>query len=173
MHSRPPTPFRVPTWIVLVAVAWASLAAGACADPPGPDEWQDDVGRLDSEVLPVVEALGFSLYLLAPGPCRILDYRRGNYRDGGAACKEVVPFDAEARADFDRVTAAVERSGVVVERIVRQNGAVHVRVLDSSWQYNWAYVYGPDSKSPPKPTRPEEQWTHITGRWWFFREHDD
>jgi hypothetical protein len=173
MHSPSPTAVRGPVWIVLAAAVWVSLTAGACARLPGPDEWQADVDRLDSEVLPVVEALRVSYYLQTRGPCRILDYPRGNYRDGDPACRDVVLFDAEARADFERVTAAIDRSGVAVERILRHTGAVHIRLQDSSWQYNWAYVHGPDPASPPQATRPEEQWIHIRGRWWFLREHDD
>jgi hypothetical protein len=173
MRSSGPPLARFPRWIVLRAAVLASLIAAACAEPPGPDEWLADVGRLDMNVLPVVEALKVIFYLPEPGPCRILDYTRGNYRDGRLSCEDVVLFDAEARGDFDRMTAAIERSGVAVERILRLDGWVHVRVPDSSWQYNWAYVYGPDPASPPQATLPEEQWTHIRGRWWFHREHDD
>ena len=84
-----------------------------------------------------------------------------------------MPFDAQARADFDRVTDAVERSGVAVERIFRYGGGIYVQLQDSSWQYNWEYVYLPDVDSPPATHFPARQWTHIRGDWWFHRAHDD
>ena len=138
-----------------------------------PDQRHADVDRLETDVLPVVEELRISYYFLEPGPCRVLDYARGNYRDGDPECNEVVPFDAQARADFDKVTGAVKRSGVAVERIVRSGDGIHVQLEDNSWQYNWEYAYLPDTGSPPVATSPDEQWTHIRGDWWFHRTHDD
>jgi hypothetical protein len=163
---------RCPVRSAVATVALASLMAGACAAPPGPDRWSADVDRLHSEVLPIVQALDVSRYLVA-SPCRILEYPRGTFRDGDVSCKDVVRFDSKAREDFEQITDAIERSGVTVERIVRQDGAIHVRVPESSVQYNWAYVYGPDPATPPRAAGPDEQWTHIRGRWWFRREHDD
>jgi hypothetical protein len=141
--------------------------------PPGPARWPRDVDRLDGQVRPVVEELQLDYYLLERGPCRILEYPRGDYRDGAPECHDLVPFDAQARADFDRVTAAVERSGVAVERIYRYAGGIYVRVDDTSWQYNWEYVYLPDGASPPPTSWPEDRWTHVRGDWWFHRAHDD
>jgi len=143
--------------------------------PPGPDDWPGDVDRLESEVLPVVQRLRVYYYLLEAGPpCRILEYPRGDFRDGATDCRDLVPFDAQARADFDEVTAAVERTGVAVERIVRHNGAIYIPVKDSSWQYNWEYVYLEGGQAPPGIAFPEEeQWTHVRGDWWFHRAHDD
>lgn len=142
--------------------------------PPGPDQWPGDVDRLEAELLPVVEELRVSYYLLHPGPCRVLEYFRGDYRDGDQEeCGDLVPFDTEVRADFDKVTDAVERSGVAVERIRRERGAIYIPLEDSSWQYNWEYAYLPDVDSPPATRWPEEEWTHIRGDWWFHRTHDD
>ncbi len=144
------------------------------ARPPGPDDWSGDVDRLESEVLPVVQRLGVDYYLLEAGPpCRILEYPRGNFRDGASDCRDLVPFDAQARADFDEVTAAVERCGVAVERIVRHRGVISIPLEDSSWQYTWEYVYLDDVGTPPEMTWPEEQWTHIRGQWWVHRARDD
>jgi hypothetical protein len=140
--------------------------------PPAPSQWPADVDRLETEVLPVVEELEVSYYLLHPGPCRILEYRRGDYSDQ-QDCQEMTPFDAEAAADFERVKDAVERSGVPVERIVRHGGGIYIPLEDSSWRYNWEYVYLPDADSPPPTMWPEEEWTHIRGDWWFHRAHDD
>ncbi len=147
--------------------------------PDGPDQWQADVARLETEVLPVVEDLELSYYHLEPsypgrpGPCRILEYPRGNYRDGPPECDDLAPFDAEARADFDEVTVAVERSGVAVERIVRHGDGIYFPLEDNSWQYNWEYVYMQYVDSPPPTMSPAEEWTHIRGDWWFHRAHDD
>lgn len=145
------------------------------ARPPGPDDWPGDVDRLESEVLPVVQRLRVDYYLYeARLPCRVLDYPRGNYRDGSTECSDLVPFDAQARTDFDEVHAAVERTGVAVDRIVRNNGVISISLKDSSWQYNWEYVYLPGGQSPPGIAFPEEeQWTHVRGDWWFHRAHDD
>jgi hypothetical protein len=139
--------------------------------PPGPDQWPADVDRLQWGVLPVVEQLGLSYYMPGP-PCRVLDYPGGAYRDGDQDCKDRVPFDATARADFNQVTAAVERSGVAVERIVRVGGGIYVQLKDNSWQYNWEYAYLPDVTSPLGGS-PDEQWTHIRDQWWFHRTRDD
>jgi hypothetical protein len=102
--------------------------------PPGPGEWPRDVDRLERDVMPVVEEL--HVYLLHPGPCRVLEYDRGDYRDGDPEdCGDLVPFDAQARADFDRMTDAIERSGVAVERIRRDRGAIYIPLEDYSRQY--------------------------------------
>ncbi|MEN3616083.1 hypothetical protein AAH979_42260 [Plantactinospora sp. ZYX-F-223] len=140
---------------------------------PGFDQRHADVDRLETEVLPAVEELEVSYYLLEPGPCRILEYPRGNYRDGAPECQDLVPFDAEARADFGEVTDAVERSGVAVERIFREAGGIYVQIEEHSWRYNWEYVYLPDVGSPPATTGPGEEWTHIRDDWWFHRAQDD
>jgi hypothetical protein len=140
--------------------------------PPGPDEWQEDVDALGANVLPVVERLQVSYYLKQSG-CRVLEYARGNYRDGDPECQDLVPFDAQARADFEELTDAIERSGVVVERIFGDADRVHVQVPDSSWQYNWDYAYAPDIDTAPAPGHPSELWTRIGDGWWFHRAHDD
>ncbi|SCG79064.1 hypothetical protein GA0070609_5772 [Micromonospora echinaurantiaca] len=161
----------VPGSSAIQALAGRFLPVG----PPGPSQRQADVDSLETEVLPVVEDLKVSLYLLESGPCRILEYPRGNYRDGDPECADLVPFDAAARADFDEVTDAVERSGVAVERIFRVGDAVGFQLPDNSWQYNWEYVHLPGVDSPPPLTgRPiEERWTHIHGDWWLHRVFDD
>jgi hypothetical protein len=141
--------------------------------PPGSDQRQADVDRLETGVLPVVEELDLSLYLLTSESCRILEYSRGNYRDGDPECQDLVPFDAQAREDFDTVTDAVERSGVAVERIVRDSVGTYVQLQDRSWRYNWEYAHLPGIGSPPTTGHPSEQWTHIRGNWWLHRTHDD
>jgi hypothetical protein len=82
-------------------------------------------------------------------------------------------FDAQAAADFDRVTEAVDRSGVAIERIRREIGGYYIQIKDSSWQYNWGYAYYPNVETPPGSPWPEERWTRIRGDWWFNRTHDD
>ncbi|MEU7876523.1 hypothetical protein [Dactylosporangium sp. NPDC049140] len=138
--------------------------------PPGPRRWPSDVDRLEKEVLPVIEELRVFYYVPESDTCRILEYSRGQFGDPG--CSDLMALDPEARADFDRVTAAVKRSGVAVERIFR-NGGICVQVPDSSWQYNYQYVYKPGPDMPPETRWPGEQWTHIRGDWWFHRAHDD
>jgi hypothetical protein len=139
---------------------------------PGPEDWNDDVDRLERHVLPVLTELQVSYYLLEEGPCRILKYSRGDYSDQDN-CEDMTPFDPQATADFDRVTRAVERSGVAVERMGSGPGGFYIRLKDSSWQYNWEYVHMPGVDTPPPVTFPEERWTRIRGDWWFHRAHDD
>jgi hypothetical protein len=142
--------------------------------PPGPGQWPEDVDRIETELLPVVQELGLDYYLNHPGPCYVLEYSRGDYADGNPEeCRDLVPFDAQVWADYNRVTAAIERTGVAVERIYRQNGAIYIPIEDYSWQYNWVYVLLPGATSPPATNWPEEEWTHIRGDWWFFQAHDD
>jgi hypothetical protein len=159
----------VPGSQALRALATKSFPFG----PPGSDQRRADVDRLETEVLPVVEELDLSLYLRTSESCRILEYPRGNYRDGAPECQDLVPFDTQAREDFGTVTDAVERSGVAVERIVRDSVGTHVQLQDRSWRYNWEYAYLPGAASPPTTGHPSEQWTHIRGDWWLHRTHDD
>jgi hypothetical protein len=48
---------------------------------PGPDKWKADVDSLEAELLPVLEELEVSYYLLHEGPCRIIEYSRGDFSD--------------------------------------------------------------------------------------------
>jgi hypothetical protein len=84
------------------------------------------------------------------------------------------PFDAQARVDFDEVTAAVDRAGVRIQRIVWDPDGIKIQLPDISWQYNYEYVYLPYTDTPPAIRWPgEEQWTQLRGHWWFHRTHDD
>ncbi|MFC4040122.1 hypothetical protein ACFO1B_16965 [Dactylosporangium siamense] len=151
----------------------AAVARFVPGGPPGPGQWRADVAGLDKEVRPVVERLRI-FYLMASGPCHVLEYPHGIFRDGGRDCgDDPVPFDAQARADYAEVTRAVRRSGVAVERIYLNRGGTVVQIQDRSREYNWAYVYLPDRDSAPEQSRPDEQWTHVSGHWWFLREFDD
>jgi hypothetical protein len=159
-----------------VSVPGASAIRDAMEDylptvPPGPDDWPDDVDRLEAEVRPVAEELKLEYYIPASDMCGGLDYGRGDY--GDPACTDGVPFDAQALADFERLTAAVERTDVSVERIMRVGVDLWVQLHDSSIQYNYQYVYLRDGGSPPPKTWPEEEWTRVAGNWWFHRDHDD
>jgi hypothetical protein len=142
--------------------------------PPKADQWGEDVNRLERDVLPVVEELRVFYYLYEEGtPCRVLEYGRGNFREGSPACgPDQVPFDAQGRADFERVRLGVEHCGVQVQRIYR-SGGVRVQVVDSSGEYNWEYAYLPGTDVAPPKVWPEEEWTHIRDQWWFHRGHDD
>jgi hypothetical protein len=151
----------------------AAVAGFVPGMPPTRDERTSDVDRLEADVVPVVERLQVTYYVLEPGQCRLLEYGRGHFADPGN-CADLVQFDAQASADFDEMTTAVERSGVSVERIRGYAAGIYVQLRDSSWQYNYEYVYLPNVENPPAINWPgEEQWTHIRGHWWFHRTHDD
>ena len=153
--------------------ALRALVARVIPDrPPAPDEWNDDVDRLEREVVPLMRELEIRDYLLEPGTCRILRYSRGDFSDQ-EDCEKVTPFDAQAVTDFNRMTDAVERTGLAVERIRGDQRGIYVQLKDVSWQYNWSYVYLPDGAEPPPTHFPNEQYTRIRDDWWFFRAHDD
>jgi hypothetical protein len=140
--------------------------------PPVPEERASDVDRLERDVLPVIEELQVTYYLRESPTCRILEYERGHYGDPG--CTEMVPLDAQALADFERVTAAVARAGVSLDRIRWDGDGVEFVLPDSTWQFNYEYVYRPYIDTPPAIRWPgEEQWTLIRAHWWFHRAHDD
>jgi len=150
----------------------AAVAVFVPGPPPGGTERTDDVDRLDREVLPVVEELQVIYYLSESPHCRILEYDRGHF--GDPECSEMTPFDAQALADFARVTHAVERAGVTLDRILWDGDGVKFALPDSSWQYNYEYVYRPYVETPPDIRWPgEEQWTLVRAHWWFHRAHDD
>lgn len=115
--------------------------------------------------------MNLDYFLHAPGHCPGIEYGRGDF--GDPECTDLTPFDDQARADFERMTGAVERTGVAVERIMNFGQGLRVQLQDESWQYNWQYVYLPNASAPPPTNFPEEEWTHISGDWWFFRAHDD
>ncbi len=157
----------------------ATEVGGNPSEPPGNSQWRADVDRLEAEVLPMVERLELSYYILEPnrpldrGPCLVLEYSRGDYLDGDPECGDLVPFDSVARADFDELTAAVERTGVTVERIFRHEAGIYVQLEDNSWQFNYQYVYMRGVHIPPATNWPGEEWDADRGDWWFFRAHDD
>ncbi|MDY7089195.1 MAG: hypothetical protein SYR96_29325 [Actinomycetota bacterium] len=78
----------------------------------------------------MIEELKLSFYLPDSKSCRIMDCSRVDYRDGDSQCGDLVPFDAQTRTDFDKVTNAVESSGLAVERIFRDGAGIHVQLTD-------------------------------------------
>ncbi|MFC7484736.1 hypothetical protein ACFQX7_38480 [Luedemannella flava] len=133
-----------------------------------------DVDRLDRQVLPLAQQLDLYFYLHSPQDCRVLEYPHGNYRDGDAVCgDDVAPFDARAATDYADLAAAIERSGVDVERVFRDRGGLYFQLEDFSLQYNYQYVYLPDGAAPPPNRFAVEEWTNVRGDWWFHRDHDD
>ncbi|SNT50490.1 hypothetical protein SAMN05421812_107321 [Asanoa hainanensis] len=160
-------------------------------DPPiyPADRMLDDASSL-ALVLTTTVDLGVTSYLADPGAwgragCRAFTWSQGAYRDRHADCANAtdpeLPFDAASEAAFARVTRAIERSGVDVDRIDKggwgPGTSFHLR--DNSWQWNWYYSYVPDTP----PNAPVEKRTqtnlgprlevHIVGNWWFTVEPDD
>ncbi|GIF63862.1 hypothetical protein Ais01nite_18970 [Asanoa ishikariensis] len=160
-------------------------------DPPiyPADRMLDDASSLGL-VLSATNDLGLTLYIDDPGAwgrpgCRVFTWSQGAYRDRHSDCANAtdpeLPFDAASEAAFGRVTKAIERSGVNVDRIDKggwgAGTSFHLR--DNSWRWNWYYSYVPDT---PHDTPVEKRTqtnlgtrleVHIIGDWWFVVEPDD
>ncbi len=149
-----------------------------------------DVAELDADVLPVVENLGLTGYGNDPRRwgrqgCRGLTWSHGAFRDRNSDCSNPddpeLPFDAESEAAFARVSAAIEASGVDVDRIDKGGWGpgTSFHLNDNSIQWNWYYSYDPSTTADePEEIRTEtplgtRMQVHVTGRWWFTVEPDD
>ena len=106
----------------LVMVATGFLALRAIRGDLPPDvELAEQVERLETTLLPVVEGLQVEYFIDEPG-CANLTYPRGDFIDGapdrcGGSTSRPVPFDDIARANHKRIKAALEASQTPIERV--------------------------------------------------------
>jgi hypothetical protein len=102
----------------VVGVAVWRLVRG---DLPSEAEKAEQVARLEAAVLPVIEDLQVEYFMDEAG-CAGLTYPRGDFIDGdpehcGGLTDSSVRFDDVARADHERIKAALEESGTPIERV--------------------------------------------------------
>ena len=84
-------------------------------------ELAQQIERLETTLLPVVEGLQVEYFIDEPG-CANLTYPRGDFIDGspdscGGSTSHPVPFDDIARADHERIKVALEASQTPIERV--------------------------------------------------------
>jgi hypothetical protein len=128
MMSEPPiTPTRSRPSIgrlsVLALVAIVALVVFGreliVGDLPSEEEQLRQITNLETTVLPIVEELRVEYYMDQDG-CTILTYERGDFVDGepdcGGTTSTPVRFDSVARADLERLGAALQASETPVER---------------------------------------------------------
>jgi hypothetical protein len=151
--------------------------------PPKSDTKAVETAALERDVLPVLEELRPTWYE-SPGECQIVEYSRGTFSDDGVCGGRPGerPFDETARADFDRILDAVERSGVPThelrEAMYDSDGNLVTCAFwrdEAGWEWNYAYVYSPDVR-PPEPQTPlGPVVVSPIGRtgWWFEKSPDD
>jgi len=121
--SRPGRAVAVFLGIVLVVLAiWGILFWPVIrGNLPSEAEKAQQIARLEATVLPVVEDLHVRYFMDELG-CANLTYRRGDFIDGqrghcNGSTDSPAQFDDVARADHERIKAALEASGTPIERI--------------------------------------------------------
>ena len=108
---------------VLALVAIVALVVFAreliVGDLPSEEEQLRQITNLETTALPIVEELRVEYYMDQEG-CTILTYERGDFVDGepdcGGTTSTPVRFDGVARADLERLRAALQASETPVER---------------------------------------------------------
>ena len=109
--------------IILFAVAAMGLFVWGVAhgNLPSEAEKAEQIERLEATVMPVVEDLQVEYFMDLPD-CAGLTYPRGDFIDGdpehcGGSTDSPADFDDVARADHERIKAALEASETVIERV--------------------------------------------------------
>jgi hypothetical protein len=111
-----------------------------------------------------------------PLPSRASTYGRCGGRPGER------PFDDAARADFDRIVDAVERSGVPSEELLRASYSADGSLFTAAFaragggiRWNYAYLYSPAARPPEhqNPLGPITVTPIGTTGWWFEKAPDD
>lgn len=147
---------RVVIVAVLVVVAIGFLALRAIrGDLPSDAELAEQIERLEATVLPVVESLQVEYFMDESG-CANLTYPRGDFIDGapddcGGSTSHPLPFDDIARADHERIRAALEASQTPIERVggsFFSDGSIRTLWFMSThgapFATSWSLEYDPD-----------------------------
>ena len=150
--------------------------------PPSAQTQAIEVARLETHVVPVVDELDVRFYLDEGPSCNAILYPPGEFRDGDHRCGSPTEaygrFDARVRSHFDRIHAAIAASAdthrfdasFTADGVLRN---VSFPREDSSWEWNWRYLYDPNhrvakDREPGAPT-----YTEIDEDWWLVTEVDD
>ncbi|HZM75227.1 MAG TPA: hypothetical protein VFC19_05845 [Candidatus Limnocylindrales bacterium] len=164
-------------------------ALAGCGDEPPPTQTQaDEVARLQAHVVPVVDELKVLFYLDEGSSCNAILYSSGEFRDGDDSCgsptERYGQFDSRVRGDFDRIDAAIGTSKVPTHRFdatFTTGGALREVTFpreDSSWQWNWSYLYDPGDTvakdlQPGDPKVGVPKYRRINEDWWLVTAVDD
>ncbi|GAA1017705.1 hypothetical protein Aple_024620 [Acrocarpospora pleiomorpha] len=152
------------------------------SEPPSPETMAEEVASLQTHVLPVLKDIQPTWYEQAP--CDILEYPRGTFSDNGTCGGRPAeqPFDALARANLNRILAAVEQSGVPTNELMNARYAPDGTVKSAGFlrsgggiEWNFAYLYSPDEQP--------REWQSALGPvtitpigdtgWWFEKSPND
>jgi hypothetical protein len=153
------------------------------SDPPAPGTMAEEVASLQRHVMPVLRELRPTWYE-NESACDIIEYPRGTFSDDGTCGGRPgeKPFDAAARADFDRILDAVHRTGIPTRELMHATYAADGRVLTAGFlrsgggiEWNYAYLYSPDQRPAEWESRlgPVTVTPIGTTGWWFEKSPDD
>jgi hypothetical protein len=169
MHRRSRTRYRIVTStqqergrvlaIVLVVGAALGLVVWAAiqGDLPSETEKAEQIARLEATVVPVVEDLQVEYFMDDPD-CANLTYPRGDFIDGdpeqcGGSTDNPAQFDPIARADHDRIKAALSASGTRIERVggrfFSDGRVIHLWFMSSHgapFATTWSLEYDPGGR---------------------------
>jgi hypothetical protein len=146
---------------------------------PSEAEQGDHADRIETTLLPVVEDLQVEYFMDQSG-CDNLTYRRGDFVDGasedcGGSTDSPAEFDRAARADHERIKAALEVSGTPIERLGgRFSSGGHLRdawfmsTRGAPFATSWSLEYDP-AGTRRQGTEEMVTLTSVDGRdnWWF------
>ena len=171
---------------VVVGVVLAGVAVSGCVvtraihgDLPSQAEMAEQIQRLQTTVLPVVEDLQVEYFMDDPG-CANLTYPRGDFIVGdpehcGGSTGSPSSFDDVVRADHARVRAALAASGTPVQRVGGRFSS-DGRLLDAwfmsthgaPFATSWSLEYDLAGTRSPGP-RGMVTLTPVVGQddWWF------
>lgn len=167
--------------LLLAAAIVLGLVARRLAngDLPSDDQRSDHVDRLETTVLPVAQNLQVEYYMNEAG-CINLTYPRGDFVDGdpdqcGGSTNDQSPFDDAARADHERIRAALKASGTSIARVGgrytadgRTRSVWFLSKEGAPFATSWSLEYDPEHTTTAGPDGMVTK-TPVEGKadWWF------
>jgi hypothetical protein len=154
------------------------LLASLRVEPPAPETMVADARSLQTHVFPVLDDVQATWY--EDSECQIITYQRGTFSTDGTCGGRPAerPFDDVARADLDRLLAAVDRSGVPTDELTSATygpdgeiRALGFLLAGGGIEWNYQYLYSPNQvpaewESPLGPVTT----TPIEGTDWYFEK---